>query len=81
MVGEFDDAAMAQAFGKQAAGVFTAPAVIRQEVCEQYGVECLGTIPVEESLYAVTAQRRLSHPAMDAVLAAARQLFRPPSDS
>ena len=81
LVGEFDDAAMAQAFGKQAAGVFTAPAVISEDVCQQYGVSCLGTIPVEESLYAVTAQRRLSHPAMDAVLDAARQLFRQRSET
>lgn len=77
VVGEFDDAAMAQAFGKQATGVFSAPAVIQEEVCEQYGVECLGTIPVQESLYVITAQRRLSHPAMDAVLDSAEALFTP----
>lgn len=80
VVGEFDDAAMAQAFGKQSAGVFSAPAVIADEVCDQYQVALVGSVPVQEPLYAITAQRRLTHPAMESVLAGAEALFRRQSD-
>jgi LysR family transcriptional activator of nhaA len=75
IVGEFDDSAMAQAFGQQAAGVFVAPSVIAEDICQQHKVECLGHIPVQTSLYAITAQRKLSHPAMEEVLKGAESLF------
>lgn len=73
IVGEFDDSALAQAFGQAGAGVFTAPTAIVDYVCDQYGVVALGEIPsVSEQLYAISTERRLTHPAIIAISEAAR---------
>ena len=73
VVGEFDDSALLKAFGQAASGVFVAPSAIAAFVCKQYGVQLLGRIDsVREQLYAITTQRRLTHPAIVAVSQAAR---------
>jgi len=73
VVGEFDDSAMMKAFGQSGAGVFFAPAVIASQVCEQYGVVALGQVqPVVEQVYAITTERRMSHPASLAISTVAR---------
>jgi LysR family transcriptional activator of nhaA len=74
VVGEFDDSAMMQAFGQSGAGVFFAPAVIAPQVCAQYGVVALGQVDaVVEQVYAITTERRMSHPATVAIGAMARE--------
>jgi len=74
VVGEFDDSAMIQAFGQSGAGLFFAPAAIAATICAQYGVIMLGTIPgLREQVYAITTERRLSHPATQAISEAARE--------
>ena len=73
VVGEFDDSAMMQTFGQSGAGVFFAPTVIAEQVCGQYGVVALGTVEtVTEQVYAITTERRMSHPAMLAISTLAR---------
>ncbi|MCS0633176.1 transcriptional activator NhaR [Telluria mixta] len=78
VIGEFDDSAMMQAFGQSGAGVFFAPTVIAAQVCDQYQVVEIGTVgAVVEQVYAITTERRLSHPATVAIGALARDtLFR-----
>ncbi|GAA5230611.1 hypothetical protein GCM10025794_37400 [Massilia kyonggiensis] len=78
VIGEFDDSAMMQAFGQSGAGVFFAPSVIAAQVCDQYHVVALGTVDaVVEQVYAITTERRMSHPATVAIGALARdKLFR-----
>ncbi|MBI3187586.1 MAG: LysR family transcriptional regulator, partial [Gammaproteobacteria bacterium] len=74
IVGEFDDSALMKAFGQSGIGVFIAPSVIADEVQHQYGVELIGqTDEINESFYAISLERRLHHPAVVAVTAAARQ--------
>ena len=74
VIGEFDDSAMMKAFGQSGAGVFFAPAVIAAQVCDQYGVDALGTVDtVVEQVYAITTERRMSHPATVAIGALARE--------
>ena len=77
VIGEFDDSALLKAFGQAGAGVFVAPSAIADFVCKQYGVRTLGAIDsVREQLYAITTQRRLTHPAIVAVSQVARdELF------
>jgi LysR family transcriptional activator of nhaA len=76
VVGEFDDSAMMQAFGQSGAGVFFAPSVIAAQVCEQYHVVALGTVDaVVEQVYAITTERRMSHPATVAIGALARDML------
>ena len=74
IVGEFDDSALMKAFGQAGAGLFVAPTAIADHVCEQYKVEAIGHIDsVVEQLYAITTERRLTHPAIIAVSEAARR--------
>ena len=73
VVGEFDDSALLKAFGQAGAGVFVAPSAIADFVCKQYGVQTLGAIDsLREQLYAITTQRRLTHPAILAISQVAR---------
>ena len=74
IVGEFDDSALMKAFGQAGAGVFVAPTAIVGHVCEQYQVVALGRIDsVVDRLYAITAERRISHPAIVAISKVARE--------
>jgi LysR family transcriptional activator of nhaA len=77
IVGEFDDSALMKAFGKSGSGIFIAPSVIADEVIEQYDVELIGhTDAVTESFYAISVERKVSHPGIIAITEGARrQLF------
>lgn len=79
IVGEFDDSALMKAFGKAGAGVFVAPSVIATEIERQYEVRVLGHVAeVIEHFYAISVERRFTHPAVVAISEAARQeLFAP----
>lgn len=74
IVGEFDDSALLNAFGQAGAGVFAAPSVLAAQIVAQYGVIELGrTAAVSEQFYAISVERRLSHPAVLAVTSGARR--------
>lgn len=77
IVGEFDDAALMKAFGQAGRGFFAAPAVLAGEIERQYGVREVGrTGAVREAFYAITGERRITHPAIRRITEAARgQLF------
>lgn len=72
-VGEFDDAALMKAFGREGRGVFMSPTVLEQETCDQYGVTVLGrTDDLVEEFFAVSIERRITHPCVAAITQAAR---------
>jgi len=77
VVGEFEDSALMQAFGREGVGIFPVPSVIERDVCRQSGVHVVGRLPeVRERFHAITAERRLKHPAVVAISSAARnELF------
>lgn len=77
IVGEFDDSALMQAFGQAGTGIFIAPSVIAEEVRREHGVTILGhTNEVTEQFYAISMERRLTHPAVVAINDTAhRELF------
>jgi LysR family transcriptional activator of nhaA len=77
-VAEFDDAALMKAFGGEGRGVFMTPTVLEAETQAQYGVSTIGrTEELVEEYYAVSAERRITHPCVAAVTSAARdKLFR-----
>ena len=63
--GQFEDSALLKVFGQAGAGMFAAPTAIEQEIRRQYGVRVVGRIPeVRETFYAITAERRITHPAL-----------------
>jgi len=73
MVGEFDDSALMKVFGQEGRGVFPVPTVIAEEVARQYGVRPIGTAEgLVECYYAISAERRVRHPAVAAICSAAR---------
>lgn len=76
--GQFADSALLKVFGQAGAGCFAAPSAIEAEVRRQYGVHVVGRIPdVRERFYAITAERRIAHPAVRRVTMAAHDtLFR-----
>jgi LysR family transcriptional activator of nhaA len=68
IVGEFDDGALMKAFGEAGVGVFPAPTMIAEQVCRQYGVRRIGEATgVTESYFAISVERRLTHPATLAI--------------
>jgi LysR family transcriptional activator of nhaA len=68
VIGEFDDNALAQAFGQAGAGLFVAPSAATEQILAVGGISALGTIPdISEQLYAITTERRLVHPATIAI--------------
>ena len=61
-------------FGAEGRGLFAAPTAIEGEVRRQYGVRVVGrTDAVRERFYAISVERRISHPAVLALTTAARQ--------
>ncbi|NOU24848.1 MAG: transcriptional activator NhaR [Methylotenera sp.] len=72
VVGEFDDSALMKAFGQAGIGIFTAPSMIADEVIHQHGVVSIGqTNEILERFYAISLERRSSHPAVIAINSAA----------
>lgn len=77
IVGEFDDSALMKAFGQAGAGIFVIPSAIAKEVAKQYNVVSVGnTAEVREQYYAISVERRISHPAVVAITQAAREWLR-----
>ncbi|MDP2794218.1 MAG: transcriptional activator NhaR [Sulfurisoma sp.] len=68
IVGEFDDSALMMAFGQAGAGYFVAPTAIESYVVRQSDVRVVGRIEtVREQIYAITNERKLTHPIISAV--------------
>lgn len=76
VVAEFDDGALMKAFGQKGAGIFVAPTITAKEVEELYDVEIIGeTTDVMEIFYAISIQRKVSHPVTNVILKTARKQF------
>ena len=74
VVGEFEDPALMKMFGQSGAGVFPAPTAIEDEVRRQRHVVVIGrTEDVRERFYAISVERKLKHPAVTAIVEAARE--------
>jgi LysR family transcriptional activator of nhaA len=68
IVGEFDDSALIMAFGQAGAGYFAAPTAIEAAVLGGQGMRVAGRIDaVREQVYAITTERKLTHPVVSAV--------------
>ncbi len=74
VVGEFDDGALMTAFGRQGRGVFMSPTVLEDETIAQFGVEVIGrSADLVEEFFAVSVERRITHPCVVAITQAARR--------
>jgi LysR family transcriptional activator of nhaA len=61
-------------FGQAGTGIFIIPTPIATEVAKQYGARIIGsTEDVREQYYAISVERRISHPAVSAITETARE--------
>ena len=71
VVGEFEDNALLNTFGRRGLGLFFAPSALAEELSEQFGAVLVGPVPqVREQVYAISNERKIKHPAVEAILAA-----------
>lgn len=74
VVGEFEDNALLNTFGRRGLGLFFAPAALAAEVAEQFGAVEIGKVPsVREQFYMISSDRKIQHPAVEAILAAVQK--------
>jgi len=73
VVAEAEDSALLKAFAADGMGALFVPTVINRVVAQRYGlVEVAEVATVRERFYAISAERRLVHPAVVAIRSAAR---------
>lgn len=73
IVDEFDDSALMKAFGQAGSGIFICPTAIASENMQQYGVNMIGnTEELREHFYAISVERKISHPAVASITETAR---------
>ncbi len=74
IMAEFDDSALMKAFGQEGLGVFIAPAAIESLVERQYEVSAIGRVDeVQEQFYAISIERRVTHPVISVIMKEARE--------
>jgi LysR family transcriptional activator of nhaA len=74
VAGEFEDSALLKAFSEAGGWLFPAPSAIAAEMRHQYGVVAAGRLnEVRERFYAISVERKLTHPAVVAICEAARR--------
>jgi LysR family transcriptional regulator, transcriptional activator of nhaA len=74
VAGEFQDRALLNVFGQAGVGIFASPAAIEDQVRKYYRVSLLGRLDsAKEDFYAISAERRIKHPAVAAISESARQ--------
>jgi LysR family transcriptional activator of nhaA len=62
-----------KAFGEAATGIFTSPTAVEEDVLDKYAVKVIGrSEEVKERFYAISAERKIKHPAVSAITEAAR---------
>jgi LysR family transcriptional activator of nhaA len=73
IIAEFDDSALMKAFASAGAGIFPGPTALGKTLADMYRVESIGTVPeLLESYYAISPERKISHPAVARILETAR---------
>jgi LysR family transcriptional activator of nhaA len=71
VVGEFDDNALLNTFGRNGLGLFPAPSALATDVEQQFGAVPVGELSqVREQFYVISNERKIKHPAVDAILSA-----------
>jgi LysR family transcriptional activator of nhaA len=73
IVAEIEDSALLKVFGQHGAGIFPAPRIVADDIRRQYRVHQVGTTEqARESFFAISIERRITHPAVAAIAKAAR---------
>lgn len=73
LVGEFEDAALVNVLAVNGLGFMTVPTLVVDEAVRRFGFQIIGrTNECEQQFYAITAERKLTHPAIVAITSRAR---------
>jgi LysR family transcriptional regulator, transcriptional activator of nhaA len=71
---EIEDSALLKTFAASGAGLFVAPVIVADDIERQYRVKKIGELDgVTERFYAITARRKVDHPAVAAILENAKE--------
>ncbi|MCM1129699.1 MAG: transcriptional activator NhaR [Alistipes senegalensis] len=71
IAGEFEDSALLATFGRSGLGIFPAPVVLATDIMAQFHASLVGhLLDVSEYYYAVSAEMKIRHPVVEAVLSA-----------
>ena len=74
IVGEFEDSALLNTFGRGGLVIFPAPLVLADQIAAQLNAQTLGPMAgVSEQIYAISNERRIRHPAIEVLCAASPQ--------
>ncbi len=74
VIGEFDDYALLKIFGEAGKGLFPIPSLLQRELQRRYGLRLVGKADtVYGRFYAISAERKIKHPAVAAICEHAKQ--------
>lgn len=74
--GQYDDSALMKSFGKAGFGVFFMPSIIEEEVKSNFGLQVIGrSQTLKQKFYAISAERKVTHPAVSAICNTARDVI------
>ncbi|WP_028312095.1 transcriptional activator NhaR [Derxia gummosa] len=72
VAGEFEDSALLATFARGGLGLMPAAAIVAADLAAQHGLERVGdSDTVREQFYAIAAERRITHPAVERIRAGA----------
>lgn len=81
IVGEFEDSALLMTFGRNGLGIFPAPLALAEDIKEQFNAQLIGKLTdVNEYYYAVLADLKIRHPAVEMILSEKEKNSRQKSD-
>lgn len=73
---EFDDSALMKLHGQEGLGAFCVSATVKEQICKQYQVQCIGTSEqLTERYYAISAERELKNDIVLGIVNTAKGLF------
>jgi len=76
LVGEFEDAALVTILALQGRGFMCVPSIVAKEAAQRYGLRPIGrSRECRQQFYAITTERKLTHPAVIAITSRAPRLF------
>lgn len=76
VVAQLQDSALLKTMGQAGFGLFAGPDVIADDICRTFGVRVIGRVPaLRLRHYAISLDRRLSNPALVAILGGGKNLF------
>jgi len=76
VVADFEDAALMKVVAAEGRGFVAIPTIVVEEATARYGLKPIGKAGrCRDNVYAITAERRISHPAATVITQGARKLF------